>query len=75
MKCSVCVDLVKPSLRSEVTERAVLDFQQSTGALEADGLVSADRIAQVDDTGSTVAELDVDQVASYVMRSFDRNHG
>ena len=39
------------------------------------GLVSADRIAQVDNTGNTVAELDVDQVVSDVMRFFDRNYG
>jgi hypothetical protein len=31
--------------------------------------------AQVDNAGNTVAELDVDQVASDVMRFFDGNHG
>jgi len=39
------------------------------------GLISADRITQVDNTGHAVAELDVDQVVSDVMRSFDANHG
>ena len=58
----------RPFIQMEVGElRGIADFRC--------GLVSADRIAQVDDTGNTVAELDVDQVASYVMRSFDRNYG
>ena len=37
MKCSVCVDLVKPSLRSEMAESAALESLQSTGAVDCSG--------------------------------------
>jgi C-terminal processing protease CtpA/Prc len=39
------------------------------------GLLSADRITQVDNTGHAVTKLDVDQIVSGVMRSFEANHG
>ena len=39
------------------------------------GLVSADRIVQVDNAGRAITELDIDQVVTDVMRSSDAKDG